>query len=540
MARKRVSMRNARTILRLRHEAGLGLREISRSLRISHGTVVNYLQRAEAAGVGWPLPEHIDDEHLGELLFASKHPPEAARRALPDMAELHKELRGKRRHKGVTRRLLWEEYRGAHPEGYGYTQFCEYYKRYESGLEPTLRQPYQAGEKLFVDWAGETLALVDPANGRLRPAYLFVAALGASNYTYAEVFENMQLPFWVEAHIHAWEFFGGVTTITVPDNTKTAVNKPCRYEPSLHRTYEELADHYGTVIIPARAGEPQDKAKVEAAVQNAERRLLAVLRHQTFFSLAEANAAIRRALEDLNRRPFQKMPGCRAQLFAELDQPALRPLPAQRYEMGVWRSAKANIDYHVQVDWHCYSVPYRLANQSVDVRLGSRAVEIFYRGQRVAVHARSYQRGGFTTDSAHRPKAHQRHLEWSPSRLVKWSSHEVGPYCGQAVTHLLASKPHPEQGYRACLGILRLRRHYGVARLESACQRAVLLDACSYQSIKSILATAADRQSLPAPDVPDAAPPVRHTNLRGQAYYTSSAPMTNNPERRAEHPESAA
>lgn len=519
MARKAVSMRKTRDILRLKHELGLGVRQIARSLRISHGTVVNYLQRAAAAGVTWPLPDAIDDAQLQQLLFSAQKPPEHATRALPDMAELHKELRGKRRRKGVTRQLLWEEYRAAHPDGYAYTQFCEYYKRFESGLEPALRQPYQAGEKLFVDWAGETLAVVNPATGVVRQVYLFVAALGASNYTYAEAFEDMQLPCWVEAHIHAWEFFGGSTAITVPDNAKTAVTTPCRYEPALQRTYEELAAHYGTVIIPARSGEPRDKAKVEEAVQNAERRILAVLRHQTFFSLTEANVAIRKALHDLNQRPFQKLPGCRTELFAELDQPALRPLPARRYELGLWRAAKANIDYHVQVDWHCYSVPSRLATQSVDVRLSVRTVEIFHRGQRVALHARSHQRGGFTTDPAHRPKSHQRHLDWSPSRLVHWSGQEVGPQCEQAVTKLLASKPHPEQGYRACLGIMRLRRQYGVERLEAACRRAVLLDACSYQSIKSILASAMDRLPLPSSDEAAAGPKRMHQNLRGQEYY---------------------
>jgi transposase len=433
------------------------------------------------------------------------------------MAELHKELRGKRRHKGVTRQLLWEEYRAAHPDGYGYTQFCEYYKRFESGLEPTLRQAYQAGEKLFVDWAGETIAVVDPVSGSVRQLPAFVAALGASNYTYVEAFEDTRLPSWIQAHIHSWEFFGGVTAITVPDNPKTAVTTACRYEPVLHRTYQELAEHYGTVILPARAGEARDKAKVEEAVQNAERRILAVLRHQTFFSLGEANAAIRQALADLNRRPFQKLPGCRLDLFRELDQPALRPLPAQRYELAQWRVAKANIDYHVQVDWHCYSVPYRLANQAVEVRLSERMVEVFHGGRRVAVHARRHQRGGYTTDSAHRPKSHQQHLEWTPSRLVDWSSREVGPPCGQAVARLLERKPHPEQGYRACLGIMRLRRRYGAQRLESACRRALLLDACSYQSIKSILATATDRQPLPAPET--AAQKILHENLRGQDYY---------------------
>jgi transposase len=524
MARKAVSMRKARDILRLRHEIGLGVRQIARSLRVSHGTVVNYLVRAEAAGLGWPLAAEIDEQELEGLLFSSQKSPQEARRPLPAMEEIHKELRGRRRCKGVTLQLLWEEYRAQYPGGYGYTQFCEYYKRFVSTLEPALRQPYKAGEKLFVDWAGETIPVVDASSGEVWRAHLFVAALGASNYTYTEAFENTQLTSWIEAHIHAWEFYGGVASVTVPDNEKTAVTRPCHYEPALHRTYEEMAEHYGTVIIPARPGEPRDKAKVEAAVENAERRILAVLRHETFFSLVELNQAIRKLLVDLNARPFQKMPGSRAELFQELDQPALLPLPAGRYQMGIWRDAKANIDYHVQVDWHCYSVPYQLANQPVEVRLGVRTVEIFYRGKRVAVHERSHKRGGHTTDGAHRPESHKRHLEWTPGRLVRWSSKEVGPQCGQVVATLLESKPHPEQGYRACLGIMRLGRHYGAERLEAACRRAVLLDVCTYRSIKSILATATERRPVPSSDETAPGPRIVHENLRGRDYYAPAEP----------------
>jgi transposase len=518
MSRKAVSMRKARDILRLRYGVGLGVRQIARSLGISHGTVFNYLGRAKAAGLGWPVAVEVDDGELETLLLSSRKSVGKSRRALPAMDEIHKELRGRRRCKGVTLRLLWEEYRAQHPEGYGYTQFCEYYRRFVGALEPALRQAYKAGEKVFVDWAGETIPVVDASNGEIRQAHLFVAALGASNYTYAEAFENTQLTWWIEAHIHTWEFFGGVARVTVPDNEKTAVTRPCRYEPALHRTYEEMAEHYGTVVIPARPGEPRDKAKVEAAVQNAERRILAALRHRTFFSLAELNEAIRRLLTDLNARPFQKMPGSRVDLFRELDQPALLPLPAERYEMGVWRDAKANIDYHVQVDWHTYSVPYHLANQPVEVRLGTRMVEIFHRARRVALHQRSDKRGGRTTDPAHRPKSHQRHLEWTPGRLVRWSTKDVGPQCGQVVATLLKTKPHPEQGYRACLGIMRLRRHYGRDRLEAACRRAVLLDACTYRSIKSILATKADRWPLPSAEEA-AGTRIVHENLRGRGYY---------------------
>ncbi len=523
MARKPVSMRKARDILRLRHEAGLGVREIARSLHISHGTVINYLARARQAGIGWPLPADIDEAELRALLFCSQRQAQAARRPLPSMEYIHRELRGKRRSKGITLRLLWEEYRAEHPDGYGYTQFCEYYRRFVGTVEPALRQPYKAGEKLFVDWAGETIPVIDATPGQVRRAHLFVAALGASNYTYAEAFENTQLASWIEAHIHTWEYMGGVARITVPDNERTAVGKACRYEPALQRTYRALADHYGTVVIPARAGKPQDKAKVEAAVQNAERRILAALRHERFFSVAEINRAIRPLLEGLNNRPFQKMAGSRAELFADLERPALLALPTRRYELGIWRAAKANIDYHVQVDWHFYSVPYHLANRSVEVCLGVRTVEIFHLGKRVALHRRSHRRGGYTTEPAHRPKSHQRHLDWTPGRLVHWAKREVGAHCGVLVSRLLDEKPHPEQGYRACLGIMRLGRHYGKDRLEAACRRALALDVCSYRSIKSILASGADRRPLQSREEPPGAKIV-HCNLRGGDYYAPDDP----------------
>ena len=513
MARRPISMRKAKEILRLKFELGLTNRQIGASLHLSHVSVGKYLQRARAAGIHWPLAPEIDDRGLGELLQAAQRPPEAAARPLPSMAEVHQELR----RPGVTLQLLWEEYRREHPDGYAYTQFCEHYKRFRGQLEPSLRQTYRAGEKLFVDWAGQTIPLVDPQTGQIRQVSLFVAVLGASDYIFAEAFENHQLPCWIEGHVHTWEFLDGVATITVPDNEKTGITRACRYEPELNRTYQELAEHYGTVVIPARAGEPRDKAKVENAVLNAERRILAVLRNRQFFSLAELNQAIRQALRELNERPFQKLPGCRRELFERLDRPALRPLPAQRYELARWQKAQVNIDYHIQVEWHMYSVPYRLVHQPVEVRLTTRMVEIFHQGRRVALHPRSAERGGATTDPAHRPKSHQRHLEWTPGRLIHWAQQDVGAYGSQVVRRILESKPHPEQGYRSCLGLMRLRRMYGPERLERACQRALRLEACSYRSIKSMLQTGLDRQPLPGP----AAVPVviTHPNVRGAVYY---------------------
>jgi len=513
MAKRALSMRKAKEILRLKHEVGLTHRQIARSCQVSHVTVGKYLERAAAAGVGWPLPAELDEAQLQELLRGAERPAEEAKRPLPAMAQVHRELR----RPGVTLQLLWEEYRRAQPEGYAYTQFCAYYKRFRSQLEPSLRQTYKAGEKLFVDWAGQTIALVDPQTGQSRPAHLFVAVLGASNYTFAEAFENQQLPAWLQAHADAYAYCGGVPQLTVPDNTKTGVSRACRYEPDLNPSYQELAAHYGTVILPARAGEPTDKAKVETGVLQAEHRLLAALRDRRFFSLAELNQALRPLLEELNRRPFQKLAGSRQELFEQLDRPALRPLPAERYEPAEWRRAKVNIDYHVQVDWHLYSVPYPLVHREVEVRLTARTVELFHQGRRVAAHPRSAVRGAFTTDPAHRPKAHQQHLDWTPSRLIDWAG-TVGPYCAQAVTHILETKPHPEQGYRACLGLLRLSRRYGPPRMEAACRRALERAVCSYRSIHSILATRLDQQAAAELPLLDAAALV-HPNLRGAEYY---------------------
>jgi transposase len=512
MARRPISMRKAREILRLKYEVGLTNRQIARSCNLSHTTISNYLRRAKEEGMRGCVSAEADGTVPAELLRGSARYTRKPKRPLPEMSRIHRELR----RKGVTLQLLWEEYRRDVPSGYGYTQFCWYYKDWKRGLEPSLRQRYKAGEKLFVDWAGQRLEVVDPTTGERHPVYLFVAALGASSYTYAEAFEDKTLASWITAHVHTYEFVDGVPEITVPDNERTGVSRACRYEPDLNPTYQEMASHYGTVVIPARAGKPKDKAKVEASVQHAERRIIAKLRNQTFFSLDELNRAIRKALKALNERPFKKMEGSRARLFEEVEKPALLPLPTQRYELAEWHKATVNIDYHVQVDWHFYSVPYQLVNRKVEVRLTVRTVEIFYRGKRVAAHRRSRVRGGFTTDPSHRPKSHQRHLEWSPGRLIRWAG-TIGSHCAQAVERVLETKPHPEQGYRSSLGIMRLGRIYGHERLEAACRRAVQLNVCSYRSIKSILETKLDKQ--PMPQMSPTPEPSTHQNLRGERYY---------------------
>lgn len=513
MPRERLSMRQIKEVLRLKHQVGLTDRQIGRSCSLSHTTVAKYLKGAAQVGLGWPLPEEMDEAQLYGCLFgrtAPSLPPDRA--PLPPMEVLHRELK----RPGVTLQLLWQEYRASHADGYGYTQFCSHYRHWQKTLEVSLRQSYTAGEKTFVDWAGQTLPWTDLCTKQAHQAQLFIAVLGASNYTYAEAFPSQQLAHWIDAHLHTFAFFGGVSQLLVPDNLRTGVSRACYYEPQIHPTYAEMAAHYGVVVLPARPYAPRDKAKVESAVQYAQRRLLAPLRHLHFFSIGQINEALRPLLDDLNRAPFQKLPGSRRLLFEQLDQPALQPLPLDPYQLGHWRQAKVSIDYHLQVDWHYYSVPYLLVHQTVEVRLSVRMVEVFHQGRRVALHPRSDQRGGFTTEAGHRPKAHQKHLQWTPSRLIDWAE-KLGPGCGQLVTTLLERKPHPEQGYRACLGIMRLAKDYDPIRLEAACQHALALDSCTYKTLASLLKT--KRDQLPLPQTLSTPPPPAHDNVRGPHYY---------------------
>jgi transposase len=416
--------------------------------------------------------------------------------------------------KGVTLQLRWQEYRQNHPDGYRYSRFCELYEQWAKTLDPVLRQPHQPGQKLFVDWAGQKVP-IHHADGTMTEASLFVAVLGASNKTYAEAFPNEQLEHWISGHAHAFAYYGGVSRAVVPDNPKTAVIHACRYEPVLHQTYQEMAAHYGTVILPARPRKPRDKAKVETGVQIAERQLLAPLRDQRFFSVAELNQALRPLLEKLNAQPFQKLEGSRNSWFEAQEKSQLLPLPAQPFELAVWTKAKVNIDYHAAVDNHFYSVPYQMVHQELDVRSTAHTVELFHQGKRVAAHVRSYAPGKFTTLEEHRPKSHQRYLDWSPGRMVEWAA-KTGPQCAKVVEHILQNKPHPEMGFRSCLGIIRLGKGVGAERLEAACARALRFGTCSYRSIKSILENGLDRQPQ-EPELPLNSP--AHENVRGQVYY---------------------
>jgi transposase len=503
-------MRTIKEILRLRWEAGLSYQAIAVSCRKGQTTVRDYLLRAEAAGLSWPLPEGMDEEALEQLLF----PPTAAssrRRPEPDWATIHQELR----RKGVTLALLWQEYKAAHPDGYQHSRFCQLYQQWASGLEPVLRQHYVAGEKLFVDYAGQTVPVVDRHSGEVRQAQIFVAVLGASNFTYVEATWTQGLADWIGSHRRCFEYLGGVPALIVPDNIKSGVTSPCFYDPDLNRSYQKLAEHYGTAVVPARIRRPRDKAKAEAGVQGAERWILARLRHRRFFSLGELNQAIRELLVQYNRRPFQKLEGCRESLFLSLDRPALKALPAQPYEYAQWKKARVNIDYHVEVDRHWYSVPHPLIRQQVEVCLSAHTVEILYKGRRVASHPRSFAPGQHTTVLEHMPRHHREYVQWSPERLIRWAQ-QTGEATAQLVEQMLASRAHPVQGYRACLGVLRLGRQHGAARLEAACARALALGAISYQSIKSILTHRLEGQPLPATTTHV---PIRHAHIRGAHYY---------------------
>jgi transposase len=379
-----------------------------------------------------------------------------------------------------------------------------------------LRQEHRAGEKLFVDYAGATIAVRDPTGGEIREAQLSVAVLGASSYTFAEATWTQGLGDWIASHIRALEFLGGVPEILVPDNLKSGVTRPCRYKPGVNLTYEEMAQHYSAAVVPARPRKPRDKAKVEAGVQVVERWILAALRKRTFFSLGAVNESIAELLTKLNNRPFRKREGSRRTLFESLDRPALHALPANRFQYGEWKTARANIDYHVEFDRHWYSVPYQLTQQEVEIRATADTIEVFHKGIRVASHARSHTPHRHTTIHAHRPRAHQRHLEWTPSRIVEWSA-TIGPATAQVIERIFASNRASRTGLPLVPRYHRLGDKYPHTRVEAAACRALMLNVCSYQNLKSILDNNLDSQS-PQPS-PDPQPPVDHPNLRGPGYY---------------------
>ena len=511
MPARRISMRRIKEILRLKFEFNLNNRQIARSCNIPHSTVINYLRRAEAAGVAWPLPPDMSDTDVEKLLFPTV--PAGRKVPMPDFEAIHTELLG---HKYVTLELLWREYKRIYPEGYQYSYYCELYRRWAKKLDIYLRQEHRAGERMFVDHAGPTVPVVDRDTGLVKEASIFVAVLGASSYTFCEAVWKRDLPSWIGSHNRAVEFFRGVTEVTTPDNWKTGVKDPCYYDPELNPTYRDWAEHVGTVIIPARVRKPRDKAIVENGVLIVERWILAALRHRTFFSLAELNGAIRELLTRLNHRKFKKLDTTRARLFEEVDRPALKPLPTTPFEFAERKKATVHPDYHVEVDHHYYSVPYRYQGEKVEARFSEKTVEILFDGKGIATHIRSYVPGKHTTREEHRPEKH-RDLKWTSSYMVD-KGREIGPATAGVLKQIMEQRKHPELGYRACLGVLRLGKRYSNERLEAACRRAIAMNASSYRSIKSILENSLDREPLESVEIPAAHSEV-HSNVRGSAYY---------------------
>ena len=514
MPAERIAMRQVRDVLRL-NAAGVSGNEIARRVGVAPSTVRLTLKRLAAAGLGWPLPAEMTDAVLEARLFTAVGTKQGHRRRdEPDWPAVHREL--KRKH--VTLQILWDEYIERYPDGYRYSRFCELYRGWATRVSVTMRQTHAGGDKLFVDYAGDVVpVIINRLTGKTRRAQIFVAVMGASNFTYAEASWTQALADWIGAHARAFEAIGGVPNLLVPDNTKVAVIKACLYEPQVNRTYAEMAAHYDTAILPARPRRPRDKAKVEAAVLIVERWLIGRLRHRCFYSLAELNTAIGQLLHQLNEvRPIRRLGVTRRALLEELDRPHLKPLPAEPYSFAEWRLRRVGVDYHVEVGAHFYSVPYRFARSEVEVRLTPRTVEIFLKGERVAAHLRSSGNHRHTTVPEHMPSSHRRYADWTVERIRREAA-SIGPATASLCELILERRPHPEQGFRSCLGIVRLVRPFGADRVEAAAMRAVEIGTLTYGSVRSILDNRLDRKA--AQSRAGDAVPVLHPNIRGSRYY---------------------
>jgi transposase len=502
-------MRNVRDVLRLT-AAGMSSRKIAASLSIGASTVIDCLHRARRAGLAWPLPDEIDDAIL-ELRLYPPRPTTREQRPLPNWAEIHRELK----RPGVTLELLWQEYRDQHPDGYSYSRLCDLYREWEKRVSPTMRQTHIAGERMFVDYSGTKLQVTEWTTGEILTTELFVAVLGASNFTYAEATWTQSLRDWIGSHTRSFNYFRGVTAMIVSDNLKSGITKACFYEPNVNRTYREMAKHYDTAIVPARPRKPRDKAKVEVGVQVAKRWIIAKLRKRTFFTLAELNAAIRECVEQINNRVTRHLGTSRRSLFEQIERSALKKLPDTEYVFAQWQQCRAGIDYHVEIEKHYYSVPYTLVRQELWARYTASTVEVFHRGTRVAVHRRGPPNRGHTTLSEHMPSSHRRYADWTLPRIM-CAAAEIGPNASALVAIILREKRHPEQGFRSCRGIVKLVGRFPRERVEAACERALAVGTRSFSSVKSILDTKLDRKR---PEKSADGPAIVHDNIRGPTFY---------------------
>ena len=508
-----ISMRKLKEILRLKYGANLTHRQIAKSLSISPSSVSTYANRAAQLGItSWPLDDTWDDSKLTRAFFATKVQPKQY--YLPDWLTVKQGLRCKT----MTLLLLWQEYAEQHPEGhYSYNHYCRQYKAWLKTQKLSMRQHHKAGEKLFVDYCGPTIPIVNPRTGECRTAQVFVAVMGASNYTYAEATLSQGLEDWIMSHVRCFEFLGGVPELIIPDNLKSGVTKACRYEPDLNPTYQQLAEHYDTTVIPARPYKPKDKAKAEVGVQIVERWIMARLRHETFFSLKQLNQRISELLKEMNNRQMKKQPGSRTSQFIAIDKPALKPLPQTVYQYTFVKKVRVHIDYHVEVEKHYYSVPYALVKQRLEAHICGQQVKVYHHGKLVALHPRSYGVGSHTTNEQHMPVAHRKHQQWSPERLECWAA-QIGKETEALVNRYLNERKHPEQSYRRCLGLLNLAKQYSPARLELACKRALHTGATQLKAISNMLSKGLEQQPLPNTQT-DLLSDIEHHNIRGQDYY---------------------
>lgn len=496
-------MKQLMRVARLRYAECRSYAEIAASLGIARSTVQSVVARFQAAGLTWPLPPECDEDALYAQLYPAVPSPRSIE---PDFALVAKELR----RKGVTRQLLWREYAAQHDErALAYAQFCARLSAYQQAADPVMRLVHRPGEKLFVDYAGLRMPVIDARTGEVRQAQVFVAALGYSHAIYAEASWTQSEADWIEAHSRALVAFGGVPEAIVPDNLKAAVTRVDRYEPTINASYQEWAAHVGTTILPARVRAPDDKAKAENAVRLVTQSVLAPLRDRQFFSLAELNHAISDGLARLNAKPFTKRDGSRDRMLVE-ERAQLRPLPTTTYSYGRWRQARVNVDYHIEIDQRLYSVPYRLIRQQVDARVSATLVEIYHKGQLQAAHPLGTRRGECRTQPEHMPEHHRGYLDRTQTGLQRRAA-AIGVATAQIIAAQATRKTHPEQTYRSSLGILRLAKDHGPDALEAACTRALVLHAVSYRAIADLIRH---------PATPAAAPTlITHDNVRGADYY---------------------
>lgn len=499
-------MLKAREILKLKYETGLSLREIGKACNCGKSTVDEVLKRAKEAGISWPI--ECGDKQLMSKLYPPVENKNAA--AKPDMQYVFYEMKKK----NVTLMLLWEEYKRNHPDGIMYTRFCENYRQFKKANQITMHIEHKGGEEMQVDWAGDTIAYVDAKTGVIKAAYLFVAVLPASNYPFVYAYSDMKIPNWIDAHVRAYEYFGGVPKITIPDNTKTAVIKSDLVDPVLNRSYNEMASHYGTTLIPARSRKPKDKAADEDMVKIVSQRITAALRNRQFFSISQVNEAVKEELINLVKRPFQKMKGNRLTAYENIDKPMLKPLPKTKYEYADWKEAKVQFNYHVEYDKFFYSVHYSYIGQKCSIRATISTVEIFIDNERVAAYPRNYNTyKRYITLPEHMPDEHKAVCGWDSDRLLSWAG-KIGPYTKEFINNILESREYPVQTYRACMGVIRYSKNYSNKIMEETSQLALENKSYSFKYFKMMIKHVAGCSTTKETEKI-----IQHNNVRGKEAY---------------------